>query len=104
MKYEKFNSILNTGLFANAKINLLKSIAESPQRYVGLFRSTKPSAKMRQNLSQSQEIKFGDAFEEIIKAPETRSIIFNSIPKFIDVMISKQKTRMALKLIKYFAF
>ena len=68
MKYEKFNSILNTGLFANAKINLLKSIAESPQRYVGLFRSTKPSAKMRQNLSQSQEIKFGDAFEEIIKA------------------------------------
>lgn len=68
MKYEKFSSILNTGLFANAKINLLKSIAESPQRYVGLFRSTKPSAKMRQNLSQSQEIKFGDAFEEIIKA------------------------------------
>jgi hypothetical protein len=68
MKYEKFSSILNTGLFANAKVNLLESIAKSPQRYVGLFRSTKPSAKMRQNLSQSQEIKFGDAFEEIIKA------------------------------------
>lgn len=68
MKYENFSSILNQGLFANAKINLLESIAKSPERYVGLFRSTKPSAKMRQNLSQSQEIKFGDAFEEIIKA------------------------------------
>lgn len=68
MKYENFASILNQGLFENAKINLLESIAKSPERYVGLFRSTKPSAKMRQNLSQSQEIKFGDAFEEIIKA------------------------------------
>jgi hypothetical protein len=68
MKYENFSKILNQGLFANAKINLLESIAKSPERYVGLFRSTKPSAKMRQNLSQSQEIKFGDAFEEIIKA------------------------------------
>jgi hypothetical protein len=67
MKYENFSSILNQGLFENAKINLLESIAKSPERYVGIFRSTKPSAKMRQNLSQSQEIKFGDAFEEIIK-------------------------------------
>jgi hypothetical protein len=46
---------------------LLEKIADSPHRYVGLFRPTKPKAKILQNLLQSHEIRFGDAFETAIE-------------------------------------
>ncbi len=36
-------------------------------RLIGLFRPTKPKAKILQNLLQSHEIRFGDAFEEAIE-------------------------------------
>lgn len=67
MKYEKFTKILNNKIFKESKADLLRKFAENPQRYVGLFRPTKPKGKIIQNLTQSAEIKFGDAFEIIIE-------------------------------------
>jgi hypothetical protein len=64
--YNKFISILNKHLFEGEKRELLKIIADHPERFVGLFRPTKPKAKILQYLLQSHEIKFGDAIEEIL--------------------------------------
>ena len=46
---------------------MLEKIANNPNRYIGLFRPTKPKAKILQNLLQSHEIRFGDAFEKLIE-------------------------------------
>ncbi len=67
MQYKKFCSILNSNIFEKSKSKLLTAISERPERYIGLFRATKPKTKIIQNLLQSQEIKFGDSFEEIIR-------------------------------------
>ncbi len=66
MDYSKFEYTLNKHIFGSEKLNLLKKIADKPERYVGLFRPTKPYAKILQNLLQSHEIKFGDAMEDFI--------------------------------------
>lgn len=67
MKYEDFKKIFNETIFEESKIKLLENIAKYPNRYIGLFRPTKPKAKILQNLLQSHEIRFGDAFEEAIE-------------------------------------
>lgn len=67
MDYEKFCEILNKHIFEEEKKELLKKIAERPERFIGLFRPTKPGAKILQHILQSHEIRFGDAFEEIIE-------------------------------------
>ena len=67
MKYEKFKNIFNETIFEESKTLLIEKIAKYPNRYIGLFRPTKPKAKILQNLLQSHEIRFGDAFEEIIE-------------------------------------
>ena len=67
MNYEKFCSILNKHIFEGEKRQLLKNIAERPERFIGLFRPTKPGAKILQHILQSHEIRFGDAFEELIE-------------------------------------
>lgn len=66
MDYKKFCSILNKHIFDGEKRELLKNIAEKPERFIGLFRPTKPGAKILQYILQSHEIRFGDAFEELI--------------------------------------
>jgi len=66
MNYEKFCRILNKHIFEGEKKELLKKIAENPERFIGLFRPTKPKAKILQHLLQSHEIRFGDAMEELI--------------------------------------
>jgi len=66
MNYEKFAEILNKHIFEGEKKDLLKKLAERPERFIGLFRPTKPSAKILQHLLQSHEIRFGDAIEELI--------------------------------------
>jgi hypothetical protein len=68
MNYEIASEILNRHIFDGDKITLLRNIAERPERFTGLFRPTKPKAKILQNLLQSHEIRFGDAMEELIKA------------------------------------
>lgn len=68
MKYEKFKNILNKEIFDNSKTDLIEKIAENPDRYIGIFRPTKPKAKILQNLLQSNEIRFGDALETLFEA------------------------------------
>ncbi|GHT10008.1 hypothetical protein AGMMS49532_09200 [Endomicrobiia bacterium] len=68
MNFNKFKEILNEEVFERSKSDLLEKISDKPERYVGLFRPTKPKAKILQNLLQSQEIKFGDAFEKLIES------------------------------------
>jgi hypothetical protein len=67
MEYNLFKQIFNETIFEKSKADLLEKIAGSPYRYIGLFRPTKPKAKILQNLLQSHEIRFGDAFEHIIE-------------------------------------
>lgn len=67
MDYSKFTEILNKHIFEGEKKDLLKKIAENPERFIGLFRPTKPHAKILQHLLQSHEIRMGDALEEIIE-------------------------------------
>ncbi|NCO80069.1 restriction endonuclease, partial [Candidatus Falkowbacteria bacterium] len=67
MQYEKFKNIFNETIFEESKAVLIEKIAKYPNRYIGLFRPTKPKAKILQNLLQSHEIRFGDAFETIIE-------------------------------------
>ncbi len=67
MQYEKFKNIFNETIFEESKAVLIEKIAKYPNRYIGLFRPTKPKAKILQNLLQSHEIRFGDAFEEAIE-------------------------------------
>ena len=67
MEYGQFRDTFNRIVFGRSKRDLLERIAEYPDRYVGIFRPTKPKAKILQNLTQSNEIRFGDAFEKIIR-------------------------------------
>lgn len=67
MDYKKFESIFNKTIFEKSKPDLIRKIATYPERYAGLFRPTKPKAKIIQNLLQSHEIRFGDAFEILIE-------------------------------------
>lgn len=85
MNYSDFCRILNRHLFEGEKAELLKRIAESPERFIGLFRPTKPATKILQNLLQSHEVRMGDALEEII-----RCIIQDSGFRCLDTSIVDQ--------------
>jgi hypothetical protein len=65
--FSRFVNILNKHLFGVEKAELIRKIADHPERYVGLFRPTTPKSKILQNLLQSREIRFGNALEDIIR-------------------------------------
>lgn len=69
MEYKEFEDVLNATIWnpKGLKSDLLRKIADNPARYIGLFRPTKPRVKVFQNLLQSYEIRFGDAFEKLIE-------------------------------------
>lgn len=67
MQYKIFKSIFDDIIFEKSKADLISKVSKYPIRYIGLFRPTKPKAKLLQNLLQSHEIRFGDAFEQIIE-------------------------------------
>jgi len=67
MLYDDVVKIFNDHIFEGEKCNLIKKLASSPERYVGVFRPTKPRAKLVQNLFQSHEIRFGDAIEYLLR-------------------------------------
>ncbi len=67
MDYSKFESIFNKEIFEQSKPKLLETIAREPNRYIGLFRPTKPKGKLLQNLLQSHEIRMGNAFEVLLE-------------------------------------
>jgi len=84
MEYKLFQSILNKQIFESSKRDLLEKIAKYPERYIGLFRPTKPKAKILQNLLQSNEIRFGDALE-ILFEKYFEQLGFTNLPKKIGV-------------------
>ena len=68
INYQQFKATFDKEIFSDAKAKLIRNIAEHPERFVGLFRATLPETKLRQNLLQSHEIRFGNAFEKILLA------------------------------------
>ncbi|MFH0965219.1 MAG: hypothetical protein V2A58_14560 [Planctomycetota bacterium] len=66
MEYEAFAQIMHRHLYAGERNKLLQKLASSPERFTGLFRSTTPPMKLLQHMTQSREIRFGDAMEEVI--------------------------------------
>ena len=67
MDYKRFADTINSTVFSEFKVKLLQSIANHPSIYVGLFRPTRPEVKIAQNLSQSHQIKFGHALEQLVR-------------------------------------
>lgn len=63
----EFKKILNAKLFENSYSDLLRKIADYPERYIGIFRPIKPKTKLIQNITQSHEIRYGDALEAIFE-------------------------------------
>jgi len=82
MNYNKFCAVLNKHIFEGEKKELLIKLADRPGRFVGLFRPTKPRAKILQHLLQSHEIRFGDAMEELI-SKFLKDWGFKVLPKII---------------------
>ena len=97
LNYEEIKKIFNKKIFENSKADLIKKLASSPERYIGLFRPTKPKTKLIQNITQSHEIKFGDAFEILIEKsfknygynPLEKKLPFKSKYKAIDQLFEK---------------
>jgi hypothetical protein len=82
MEYKTFRNILDKQIFESSKNDLLEKLAKYPERYIGLFRPTKPKTKILQNLLQSNEIRFGDALE-IIFEKYFEQLGFTNLPKKI---------------------
>ena len=69
MTYEDFAARLNDRIFGqDLNYEILRTVLENPNRYIGLFRITNAKTKLIQNLTQSCEIKFGDFIEEVLTA------------------------------------
>ncbi len=66
MNYERFVTVLNRHIFQLEREKLLRKLVSEPERFLGLFRPSKPKGKLSQHLLQAREIGFGDALEEII--------------------------------------
>jgi hypothetical protein len=67
MDFKNFSKLFNEVIFDTSRAILFEKVSKYPDRYVGIFRPTRPKAKLLQNLLQSSEIRFGDAFEKIIE-------------------------------------
>lgn len=100
LEYEYFKQCLNNKLFEDSYSDLIKKIAENPERYLGLFRPTKPKTKLIQNITQSHEIRFGDALEFIFEryfeatrfSLHTKRIFLQDKELNIDQLFSKDNT------------
>ena len=80
MEYNDVVTVLNRHIFEGDKRSLLEKIAKNPERYIGLFRPTKPKAKLLQNILQSHEIRFDDAMESLIEQM-LADVGFPNLPK-----------------------
>lgn len=67
MQYEDFKQKLQNRIFGDdLNLEILTTVIENPDRYIGLFRVTNAKTKLIQNITQSCEIKFGDFLEEVL--------------------------------------
>ena len=88
LKYDYFVKKLNETLFEGSCADLINKIVDNPNRYIGIFRPTKPKTKLIQNITQSHEIKFGDALENIVEE------YFNALGfEILDKKLLKEETR-----------
>ena len=99
MNYREFCAILNKHIFEGEKKELLRKIAERPERFIGLFRPTKPGAKVLQHILQSHEIRFGDAMEELL-SKLLQEWGFTVLPKII--IPDSTNPRIKLDIDQYF--
>ena len=53
MNHQEFKNVFQEKTFNRSKKDLIEKIAKFPERYIGLFRPTKPKIKIIQNLTQS---------------------------------------------------
>ncbi|HIE28292.1 TPA: hypothetical protein EYP66_13490 [Candidatus Poribacteria bacterium] len=60
MDYIIFRDIFNSTIFESSKKDLLEKVAKYPNRYIGLFRPTKPKAKLLQKKLNILIGKYGD--------------------------------------------
>lgn len=99
LNYNEIKEVFNKKIFENSKAELIKKLASSPERYIGLFRPTKAKTKLIQNITQSHEIKFGDAFEILIQKifenfkyePLEKNLPFKDKYKAIDQLFKKDE-------------
>jgi len=87
--YSKFCKILNKHIFWGEKRELLERLAKYPERFIGLFRPSKPETKILQNILQSHEIRFGDALEELIEEI-LKDLGYSILPKKIATVIGEE--------------
>lgn len=68
ISYENFCNLILKHIEQGGDFNdtLLRTVIDNPSRYCGLFRLSNAKTKLIQNVTQSREIKFGDAIEEVI--------------------------------------
>jgi len=68
IEYSEFTEMLNKRIKLGKDffLDLLNKVIDDPTRYVGLFRLSNAKTKLVQNVTQSNEIKFGDFMEEIV--------------------------------------
>ncbi len=67
MQYSDFKKMLKKEVFGeDLNYQILKTVIDNPQRYIGIFRVTSTKTKLIQNITQSCEIKFGDFIENIL--------------------------------------
>lgn len=68
MSYDEFAESFAQSIKSDAELifDLLKSVIRYPTRYTGVFRVSNAETKLIQNVTQSNEIKFGDFMERII--------------------------------------
>ena len=97
MDQGKIIEILNRHVFSEDKAVLLQVIADNPERFVGVFRSTTPRLKLMQYLLQSREIRFGDALEEVL-SEMLADIGFVNLPKRI--LASAEDPSLEAELVK----
>lgn len=66
--YDQFIEKLNSRVKGGTDFykQLLETVIDNPSRYSGLFRLSNAKTKLIQNVTQSNEIKFGDFMEEIV--------------------------------------
>jgi hypothetical protein len=83
--YQEFSQIFNKHIFEGEKNELLKKIIERPERFLGLFRPSKPGIKILQHLLQSHEIKFGNAIEELLEVI-LKDLGFTILPKLLSTV------------------
>src|SRR5947207_9299832 len=108
MDQGKIFDILNRHVFNEDKAALIQTIANNPDRFVGVFRSTTPRLKLLQNLLQSREIRFGDALEEVISVM-LAEIGFINLPNSIlassdeNVSEVRQETKERFSCDQYFS-